>query len=161
MASSSTSTPPTYTRRSATIKDEAIFAELVSQLYKEDHRQVLDTDTCKKTLREFLQHPEKGGVYMLEQEKKVIGYTILVVFWANEFGGNIVTIDELFLKPEHRDQGIGTHLIESLLKEQPYDAVGFYLVTSPDNHSAQRLYQRLGFKPYKDPAFLYEYKKTD
>lgn len=147
-----------FSLKKAGVDDTHIFSKLVTQLYIEDHRTPLSIKDHQKTLEEFSRYPNKGRVYFITQNNQVIGYVILVAFWANEYGGNIVAIDELFVIPESRNQGIGTQAIEFIQKKRPWNAVGLYLVTSPDNHRAQQLYQKLGFKHYEDKAFIYEYK---
>lgn len=138
--------------------DHRLFTTFVNQLYTEDHRSTLSANGCQKTLKEFDRSPNKGRVYFIQREDKTIGYIVLVPFWANEYGGNIVSIDELFVIPDYRNQGIGTQVIEHIQQKRYWNAVGLYLVTSPDNHRAQQLYQKLGFKHYEDKAFIYEYK---
>lgn len=150
--------PRLFSLKRAHASDQRLFTTLVNRLYTEDHRSRRSSNDCQKTLTEFDRSPNKGRVYFIQQENKVIGYLILVAFWANEYGGNIVAIDELFIMPEYRNQGIGTQVIEFIQQKRPWNAVGLYLVTSPDNHRAQQLYQKLGFKHYEDKAFIYEYK---
>lgn len=150
--------PRLFSLKRAHASDQRLFAALVNRLYTEDGRSVRSNEDCQKTLKEFDRSPNKGRVYFIQQEDKIIGYIILVPFWANEYGGNIVSIDELFITPECRNQGIGTQVIEFIQQKRPWNAVGLYLVTSPDNYRAQQLYQKLGFKHYEDKAFIYEYK---
>ncbi len=150
--------PRLFSLKRAHESDHRLFTTFVNQLYKEDNRSALSNKDCQKTLTEFDRSPNKGRAFFIQQESKTIGYILLVPFWANEYGGNIVSIDELFVMPEHRNQGIGTQVIEFIQQKRPWNAVGLYLVTSLDNHRAQKLYQKLGFKYYEDKAFIYEYK---
>ncbi len=150
--------PRLFSLKRAHESDHHLFTTFVNQLYKEDKRTPLSGKEYQKTLTEFDRSPNKGRVYFIQQEDKTIGYIILVPFWANEYGGNIVSIDELFVIPDYRNQGIGTQVIEHIQQKRYWNAVGLYLVTSPDNQAAQRLYQKLGFKQYEDKAFIYEYK---
>jgi len=74
----------------------------------------------KRTIAESRKNPDKVIIYMFQREKKNIGYAILVFFWSNEYGGNIVTIDELYVKEEYR---------------------------TPSNQRAFNYYKKLGFVP--------------
>jgi ribosomal protein S18 acetylase RimI-like enzyme len=67
---------------------------------------------------------------------------------ANELGGEVCTIDELYVDPEHRRRGCGTELLEGLSgRAAPWasSAVALTLEVTPDNVYARRLYERLGF----------------
>lgn len=70
---------------------------------------------------------------------------ILVFFWSNEYGGNIVIIDELFVKEEYRSQGIGTEFFS--FAEKFNNKAAIQLETTPFNKRALDYYKRLGFVP--------------
>ena len=61
--------------------------------------------------------------------------------------GNILNLENLWVHPDHRNQGFGTQLIQGLL-QKGYDegAETAYLTVNQSNHAAQRLYSRLGFE---------------
>lgn len=61
--------------------------------------------------------------------------------------GNILNIEKLWIQPEHRNQGLGTQLIQGLLRRGLEDgAEAAYLTVNQSNKDAQRLYGRLGFE---------------
>ncbi len=132
---------------------------MIHQYYLEDHPdQALSDEQVERTLDEFLRHPEKGAVLLLLEKGAVLGYSILVYFWSNEMGGDIVNIDELFVKSEHRGKGLGTAFVKSLIEDRFKDCVRIELVTTPQNERARKLYSSLGFSAGKD--FHMEYSFT-
>lgn len=73
------------------------------------------------------------------------GYALLCKSYSREAGGAAVWIDELYVRPEYRGQGLGSEFFEFLEKNIP--AARYRLETEPDNVRARRLYERMGFKP--------------
>jgi len=72
---------------------------------------------------------------------------LLISFWSNELGGEVCEVDELFIVPEHRNQGYGTLLFAAIARGDLWSAsfVAIALGVTPDNARARRLYERLGF----------------
>ena len=68
-------------------------------------------------------------------------------YWSNEFGGNLLFVDELFVKPESRNRGIGRNFFEYINTERPFAGVVCALEVAPNNDRARRLYASLGFEP--------------
>jgi GNAT superfamily N-acetyltransferase len=63
---------------------------------------------------------------------------------------NIPEIQDLFVSPDYRRQGIGEHLIlvsEKAAKEHGAESIGIGVGVTGDFGSAQRLYIRLGYIP--------------
>jgi GNAT superfamily N-acetyltransferase len=105
-------------------------------------------DHMQRTLAMFRQEPWRGVAAVLEIEGRVSGYALLVSFWSNEIGGEIVVLDELYVEPAHRGQGLATQLIDELAAKRgpwpkPWRAIA--LEVTPANNRAMKLYQRLGF----------------
>jgi ribosomal protein S18 acetylase RimI-like enzyme len=83
---------------------------------------------------------------VFEQENRILGYAILINFWSNEYGGIILTIDELLVIPAYRGKGIGTAFIQFLMNSRYNDFVALKLEVLPYNQRALRLYESLGFQ---------------
>lgn len=104
----------------------------------------------RTTLGTFRTEPLRGRAIVLEADGECAGYAFLVSFWSNELGGEICTIDELYVAPPWRGRGYGTRLIESLRTGTdvwPRRPVALELEVSPENPRALALYDRLGFRP--------------
>jgi len=105
------------------------------------------------TLLQLQKHPETGTALLILKEKEIIGYSILINFWSNEYGGNILFIDELFIKEEHRNGGIGTVFFK-LVEEKFIEAKILALELSPANTKAANLYKKLGFRKNKNATLF-------
>lgn len=136
---------------------QAIFITLVEQLYAEDPMgKPISLEKNHRTIETLRTKPDLGEILLLQHEGEIIGYSILINFWSNEFGGNVLTIDELYIQPSHRGQGIASEFIKRLKAERYNDAVALQLEVTPENSRAQQLYQRLGFEPMENQALIAE-----
>lgn len=97
----------------------------------------------------------EGFVFEMEcgqdgAQSNIAGYAMAAKSYSTEYGGMCVWIEDLYLKPEYRNQGIGTQFfayIEDLYRNQ---AVRFRLEVERENTNALALYHKCGYKelPY-------------
>lgn len=133
-------------------------AELVQCLYREDPSdRPVRLPQILKTLERLSTYPELGCVMILECGGEIAGYSILINFWSNEFGGNVCFIDELYVKKEFRGKGLASGFIKYLAGIKFADSVALRLEVTPDNINARKLYERLGFKPHKNDTLDLEF----
>ncbi|WP_319562692.1 GNAT family N-acetyltransferase [Marispirochaeta sp.] len=103
------------TYRIFTDSDTTVITEYIHKLYHEDPgERPIWPENIHKTIESLTKHPDRGSIIVFDNAGAVIGYAILINYWSNEFGGNIINIDELYIKDEYRSQGIGTRFIEYL-----------------------------------------------
>lgn len=81
---------------------------------------------------------------LFEENGQITGFALLALTWSQEAGGLVVWIEELFVKPEYRGQGIGKAFFAWLEENYP-NASRFRLEIEPDNHRAEALYRQMGF----------------
>jgi len=143
----------TYKEFKAT--DGEAVAELIKNLYEEDPggKQMSD-EKIQRTFDQLTEHPDKGTILVLDVEGNIIGYAILINIWSNEFGGNIVNIDELYIKEEFRGKGVGTNFIQYLITNKFAESVALALQVNPENKKARALYEKLGFKKDKSDLLV-------
>lgn len=97
---------------------------------------------------EFLvARPSRGQFVLFKQGASLVGYALLITYWSNEFGGTLLFVDEMFVTPGARNQGIGRSFFKRLDEVRPFEAVALALEVSPHNAGARRLYGSLGFRP--------------
>lgn len=135
--------------RLARPSDEDAIVEMSLALYREDPSPIAPgAEQVRRTLSVFRREPSRGRAIVLECDAQCAGYCLLVWFYSNEYGGNVCTIDELYVTTAARGQGQGTRLIEELIQGSdllPPATVALALEVTPDNHRARALYERLGF----------------
>lgn len=93
--------------------------------------------------------PIARGWLIRNDQGRPVGYLLASITWSNEFGGRISWLEELYLRPETRGQGLGRKVIEQAINELKANdnLVGFRLEVAPANKSISELYKRMGFNP--------------
>ncbi len=126
--------------------DKKEIIELIQNLYKEDsYGENISLQKINRTIKELFLHNEKGSIFIIEEKEKIIGYAIIINYWSNEFGGNILFIDEIFILPDYRNFGVGTNFINYLIKNKINSSVGIQLEVTKANTNAKNFYEKLGF----------------
>ncbi len=152
--------PPNYMNISYqdfTDSDSDAVASLIEKLYSEDKTgKPITLDKIQLTFKTLISQPSLGEIVVIKNNDKIIGYTILINFWSNEFGGNILNIDELYVVKEFRSLGIGTNLIKYLAENKYKNSVAIQLEATPENVLAKKLYKRLGFKNWQNECLIME-----
>ena len=97
-------------------------------------------------LEPLLDNPSLGDVWLIEDDQP-IGYLVITWGWGIESGGKEALIDELFVVPEARSQGLATAMLQAALnRAQELGTKAVFLETELDNPKSRDLYKRLGFQ---------------
>lgn len=134
-------------------EDEQVIDSMLA-LYEEDPASSPMTRAkALGTLRRLRAEPLRGVAIGAAGDGGLCGYALLCSFWSNELGGEVCSIDELFVAPAARGQGRASELVQGLCARRwPWfrDAVAIELEVTPANGGARSLYERLGFRPYEN-----------
>jgi GNAT superfamily N-acetyltransferase len=142
--------------RTAARDDHPTLAEFMRQLYEEDPpERPVPEEHFRRTLLELEQHPERGTILVMQKDQQIVGYAVLINFWSNEYGGNILTIDELYVAQPMRGQGLGADFVRHVIQTKWNDFVALRLEVTPANARARRLYERLGFSSHKNETLQF------
>lgn len=107
-------------------------------MYREDPEgKLIFDEKINRTFNELTKHPDNGTIMIIEADSKIIGYSILINFWSNEHGGNILDIDELYIKSNYRGKGIGSKFIQYLIDNKFNNSVAVRLETMPSNNKVR------------------------
>jgi GNAT superfamily N-acetyltransferase len=135
------------------------FGLMVQKLYqKESAEHTIPPKNFLKTIDFLSKNTNMGVIYLLFYENKIIGYSILIFYWHNEYGGLLLNIDELFVEDTHRGKGIGKFFFQWIEKKYP-EIIGLALEVSPSNTKAIKLYEKLGFNKRYNQFMLKLQKK--
>lgn len=130
--------------------DEDTFLQMCGEFYQTNatlHK--YSETTARKTFNRIIeQHENLWGFLILDKDSLApIGYSLITSYWCNEEGGNVLIIDEIFIKPEFRHKGHGRLFVEWLEKHFSDDAVSVTLEVLTTNANAKALYEKEGFTP--------------
>ena len=88
--------------------------------------------------------------FVFEENEEILGYGMIAKSFSTEFGKPCIWVEDLYLKPEYRRQGIGSKFFEYL--EQNYIDCIFRLEVEEENERAIHVYEKNGFAvlPYME-----------
>jgi GNAT superfamily N-acetyltransferase len=105
----------------------------------------VDEKRNRSFFRRFLAPSEDGLLLGARSEGRLVGYACLYWHFSSTKAAEAVLMNDLFVDPSVRGQGVGRALIEATVevaRERGAPIVEWS--TAPDNHTAQRLYDTTG-----------------
>lgn len=132
--------------RHATPGEDEVIVTLCLALNAEDPGEPVGDAQIRATLAAFRAEPIRGRALVAVDGATIVGYCLLVSFWSNEFGGEMCTIDELYVAATHRNQGLGARIFDEVTALWGRPIVALQLEVHPKNDRARALYTRLGFR---------------
>jgi GNAT superfamily N-acetyltransferase len=134
--------------RPARAADREDIVAMSLALYREDPGMApVHAERIRETLAVFEREPGRGQAVVADVPgEPVAGYAFLVPFWSNEQGGTLCEVDELYVRPERRGEGLGSALFAAIDTGRFGAFAGTALGVTPGNLRARRLYERLGFR---------------
>lgn len=133
--------------RSATAADSAGIALLVEQYWCFEDIGRFDRGRVTVLLEDFLDHPQFGSCWVVEEQQRLCGYLLAVFMFSLEHGGRMAEIDELFVTPELRSAGIGSLLLAAAERElAQLGLVRLQLQLGTCNRRGRLFYERQGYR---------------
>jgi ribosomal protein S18 acetylase RimI-like enzyme len=105
-----------------------------------------DAAAARRALADLVALPELGRVYRILHAGETAGYAALTFGWSLEWGGRDAFVDELYLEPARRGQGLGRAALRALIEEARAAGVrALHLEVEAGNAAGQALYRAEGF----------------
>lgn len=121
--------------------------------YRQFYGQTSDLDGAKAFLSERLQN-EQSVIFLAQSDDIECGFTQLYPAFSSVAMRPIWILNDLFVAPQARRQGVGKSLMQAATEfATDNGARRLALATAVDNHSAQSLYESLGW--VKNESFLH------
>jgi GNAT superfamily N-acetyltransferase len=125
--------------------DVPVLIELMTAFYDEGGYP-LPRAAATRAFQSLLADPALGRVWIIERDGVAVGHIVLTLGFSMEYGGLRGFVDDFFVRPEHRNQGLGAMALATVRQACQQLGVRALLVeTGPDPHPARRLYERAGF----------------
>ncbi len=131
----------------ATIEDLPQLVELLIALFSEDGDFKPDRSKQEHGLRLILEQPNRGRIFVLRTDHKVIGMVNLLFTISTAEGGLVIIMEDVIVHPQHRRQGYGGRLLERAVqfaKEKRFKRIT--LLTDRISADSQAFFQQHGFQ---------------
>ena len=109
-----------------------------------------DSKLASENFKRFIDSPGYGSCFKILYEGETAGYIILVKYFSFEFGGEILFLDELYVKPDFQGKSLGKSalgFVKNYAVENHYKVV--MLEIENHNERAKQLYEHYGFQNHK------------
>lgn len=138
-----------------------MFSRMVVNYYEDDPGAFpMPLERARRQAEGMLARPNRVSPLLFAMDGEVMGYAILVPYYSNEFGGDMIWLDEFFVCRHARGRGMGSRFIDHLktwAREQGY--IRIELEVHHGNEGARRLYERHGFEV--EHRYLLGYQDAD
>ena len=125
-----------------------LLALLAAQLA--EHDIALDTPGLEQAVDGMLEDPRRGAFLVAREGEEVVGVACLAFIWTLEHGGLSLWLDELYVLPARRGQGIGRALVHATLEEgRRRGCKAVDLEVEASHARVEALYRREGFTPHE------------
>jgi ribosomal protein S18 acetylase RimI-like enzyme len=121
-------------------------------LYRQFYKKAPDLNAARSFLRERLEKNE-SVIFVAEKNGKLLGFTQLYPLFSSTVMKKQWVLNDLYVRMEERKSGAGEKLMRMAMEFGTQDnSRGLTLQTAVTNVSAQKLYEKLGWK--KNETFL-------
>ena len=136
-----------YEFRRAGAGERQAVADLMRRLSLEDPGEERHLGAnAANTFRLLDEDPARGDLFVAIAGETAVAYALMIAYLSNEFGGMLIYLDEFYVLPASRNQGLGGRFLSFL--EEEYGRRGFrrmVLEVLDGNEGAARFYRRHGF----------------
>jgi GNAT superfamily N-acetyltransferase len=131
--------------RVQTADTDAVADLLVAQM--KEHRIEQGRDALSQVVSSVLSDERYGFFLAARLGGEVVGVAYVTKLFSVEHGGPVGWLEELYVSPEHRQQGIGTALLSGVLEHtRKLGLVALDLEVDIQHQRAEALYIRFGFQ---------------
>ena len=147
------------TFRPITAADETDFYTMAEEFYHSDAvLHPIPAEYHRRAFSEMMRSGQYLSGYIFADGDNTAGFAVTNRMMQHEAGGVMVWVEDLYIRPAYRGQGLGSRFLAWLEEQLRGDAVMLRLETEPENERAQELYYRLG---YENLNYLQMIKRLD
>ncbi len=112
----------------------------------------LDEERAAAGFEALLADARLGRVWLVEPDA---GYIVVTFVFAMEYGGMAATVDDFYVRPEARGEGLGKAALAAARRAcEELGVSALRVEVGVDNHVAQAVYRSAGFEPLPDHAVM-------
>ncbi len=131
----------------ATTDDLPQLADLLFDLFSQEDDFIPDRDKQMRGLRLILEQPNRGRIFVMRNQARIIGMINLLITISTAEGGFVLILEDLVIHKDHRGQCYGSRLLEHALGyARAKDFQRITLLTDKLEEGARSFYEQHGFK---------------
>ena len=131
--------------RPAQCEDIPCLLDMMAEFYAESGY-TLNRAIATRAFAGLLADARLGHVWLIETQGKAVGYLMLTLKFGMEYGGLMACLDDLYVVPASRNQGLSTAALRRALDFCRNSGIRALTVeVDPNNGPAQTVYRRVGF----------------
>jgi len=131
----------------ATLEDLPLLAELLADLFSHEPDFRPDYEKQMRGLRLILEQPNRGRIFVLRDNLRIIGMINLLFTISTAEGGFVVVLEDLVIHADHRAQGHGARLLRHAIDfAREKNFLRITLLTHRGDGSLVEFYRKHGFK---------------
>jgi GNAT superfamily N-acetyltransferase len=131
----------------ATINDCSECARLLIEQLAE-HGVDASAEQLSSVFEKIVVDAAPGFVLLARENRQLVGIAYVATILSAEHCGLVAWLEELYVIPKHRSQGVGTALLTAVLERaRGGGVVAVDLEIAADHSRAEPLYRRFGFRP--------------
>ena len=135
------------TFRPITAADETDFYTMAEEFYHSDAvLHPIPAEYHRRAFAEMMRSGQYLSGYIFTDGDNTAGFAVTNRMMQHEAGGVMVWVEDLYIRPAYRGQGLGSRFLAWLEEQLRGDVVMLRLETEPENERAQELYYRLCYE---------------
>ncbi len=131
----------------ATFEDLDELSLLLGELFSEESDFRPNKDKQLHALRLIFEQPNRGRVFVLRQDRTIVGMINLLFTISTAEGGFVITLEDLVVHENYRGKGYGAMLLQYAIDfAKKKNFLRITLLTDRPEVASQALFRRYGFR---------------
>ena len=131
----------------ASLSDVPDLVNLLAVLFSQEEEFFPDRDAQARGLSKIIEDSDIGHIIVARNNGRVVGMVNLLYTVSTALGGKVCILEDMVVSLETRGMSIGSEIMRYAIEHaKKVGCMRITLLTDTSNVSAQRFYQRFGFK---------------